>query len=146
MLIPRARFYSRCRLPSRPIDKNNRCSFTGRHRPVLTFCLGVVLKLAACIDLLQICWLQRNLQRTWDRYCNRVSFPCQGSFNELLSNLVLGFYGSAFLGKTTLQHAQRGVIILPAGFVSRVNQYQFTLFCRAFFPLTTAGTSTDGRS
>jgi len=46
----------------------------------------------------------------------------KGSFNELRSNLVLGFQGSAFLGKTTLQHAQRGVIILPAGFVSRVNQ------------------------
>ena len=102
VLIPRARFYSLYRLSSRLVDKNaDGPFFTGRHRPVSTICLGSILKPSACFALLRICWLQRNLQRTWDRYCNCKFYPCQGSLSSHFSYLVLGFQGSALSGKTS---------------------------------------------
>jgi hypothetical protein len=71
------------------VDKNaDGPFFTGRHRPVSTICLGSILKPSACFALLRICWLQRNLQRTWDRYCNRKVHPCQGSMSSHFSYLV----------------------------------------------------------
>jgi hypothetical protein len=61
--------------------------------------------------------------------------PVKGYFSASLLESGIGFSRICLLGETcALLFAQRGVIILPASLLSRVNQYQYSLFLHTFLP------------
>ena len=56
---------------------------TRQKLPMTLFCRTSSACLIVAFSLLSICFGKRNLQRTWEHYCNHTLFPCQGLFQNL---------------------------------------------------------------